>query len=258
MARVRSPNYPALSLAETVERVGRVFQKEHRHPSPKDVVIKGMGYGSVNGASLSALSAALKYGLLDRQGDQYRVSDRALTILHPHTPEEKAEAIRAAAAAPPLFADMMKDFPGSIPSDENLRAYLIRRGFAAGALTSVIQAFRETLEVVTPETTGYDASRDKSSQTRPPMENAASSRRRESDTTVQLPVPEERAHKTNRIRAGLTDAGDYEVNALLIDTDGFDRLIKALQVNRMLFEVIDPGIFDPEIKTWSKAPKEEP
>ena len=107
MARVRSPNYPALSLADAVERVGRVFQKEHRHPSPKEVVMKGMGYGGVNGASLGALSAAVKYGLLDKQGDQYRVSDRMLTILHPHTSQEKAEALEAAATAPPLFADMM-------------------------------------------------------------------------------------------------------------------------------------------------------
>jgi hypothetical protein len=255
MARVRSPNYPALSLTDAVERVVRVFQKEHRHPSPKEVVMKGMGYGSVNGASLGALSATVKYGLLDKQGDQYRVSDRALTILHPHNSQERSEALRAAATAPPLFADMIKDFPGSAPSDENLRAYLIRRGFSAGALTAVIQAFRETIELVTPESTGYDGSRDKSSETHPPMESAPS-RRRESDATVRSSVPEERASKINRIRAGLTDSGDYEVNALLIDTDGFDRLIKALQVNRMLFEMIDPGVFDPETNTWSKTPKE--
>src|SRR5882724_4240753 len=257
MARVRSPNYPALSLAETIDRVGRVFQKEHRHPSPKDVVIKGMGYGSVNGASLGALSAALKYGLLDRHGDQYRVSDRLLTILHPHNPGEKAEAVRAAATAPPLFADMMKDFPGSIPSDENLRAYLIRRGFSAGALTSVIQAFRETLELVAPETTGYDTSRDKSSETHRPMESAPM-RRREPDTDARPSAREEHGSKANRIRAGLTDAGDYEVNALLINTDGFDRLIKALKVNRMLFEEVDLGgrIFDTAAETWSEPSRD--
>jgi hypothetical protein len=218
MARVRSPNYPALSLKDMVARVERVFQKEHRHPRSKGLVMLRMGYGSVNGASLGALSAALKYGLLDKQGDQYQVSDRMLTILHPHTSQEKVEALKAAATAPPLFADMMKDFPGSIPSDENLRAYLIRRGFSSGALTFVIQSFRETIELIAMESS--------------PL------RSREPDTIGQS-GPKDRAPKTNRIRAGLTDEGAYEVNALLIDTDGFDRLIKALKVNRLLFEEVD-------------------
>ena len=84
MARVRSPNYPQFGLDEAIKRIGPVFEKERQHPMPKEVLAKHLGYGGVNGASLGAISAMLKYGLVDQEGESYRVTDRALAILHPH------------------------------------------------------------------------------------------------------------------------------------------------------------------------------
>lgn len=157
MARIRSPNYPAISLAEAINRIAQVHQKERQHPAVKEVILKGMGYGGVHGTSLGALSAALKYGLLEQEGkgDDYRVSDRAVAILHPHTPDEKAQAIRDAARAPALFSELLEHFKGDLPSDDNLRAYLVRRGFSQTSLPGVIQAFRDTMELVTPESEVY-------------------------------------------------------------------------------------------------------
>src|SRR5437879_5540185 len=108
MARVRSPNYPAISLPDAVQRIGQVFVKERQHLAPREVIVKGMGYGGVHGASLSAFSAALKYGLVEREGKDFRVSQCAVAILHPHTPIEKADAIREASLAPPLFAELVQ------------------------------------------------------------------------------------------------------------------------------------------------------
>lgn len=160
MARVRSPNYPALSLPEAITAITKVFAKENRHRADKEVVVKAMGYGGVNGASLGSLSALLKYGLLEQLKDGgYKVTERALAILHPQTPQEKVEAITAAAQEPALFAEMLKDFPGSIPSDDNLRSYLVRRAFGPTALSAVIKSFRETMSLVATEGAGYDSSR---------------------------------------------------------------------------------------------------
>lgn len=160
MARIRSPNYPAVSLAEALNRVAQVHMKERQHPAAKEVVLKGMGYSGVHGTSLGAFSAALKYGLLeqDGKGEDYRVSDRAVAILHPHTPEEKAQAIREAACAPALFAELLEHFKGDLPSDDNLRAYLVRRGFSQTSLPGFIQAFRDTMELVSPDSAAYNSS----------------------------------------------------------------------------------------------------
>src|SRR6185312_12335088 len=129
MTRVRSPNYPSISLGEAMVRVAQIFGEEHRHPTPREVVAKHMGYSGVNGASLSAISALLKYGLLEQEGDTYKVTDLAIALTHPQTPAEKAAAVQTAASKPALFAELLNQFKGRLPSDENLRAYLIRRGF---------------------------------------------------------------------------------------------------------------------------------
>lgn len=156
MARVRSPNYPAFSLPDAISRVQKIHTEEQHLAAPRDVIARHLGYGGLNGASNKSISALVKYGLLEEApGDRLRVSSRALAILYPSKPEDKADAIRAAAFAPALFGEIYGEWEGSQPSDANLRSYLIRRNFAADALDRVIQAYRETMELVTRETGAY-------------------------------------------------------------------------------------------------------
>jgi hypothetical protein len=153
--RIRSPNYPALSLPAALEKVTTLYRNQHTHSAPREVVAQGMGYNSLNGASATAISALHKYGLLDRIGDELKVSERAMRILHPETPEEKSSAIRDAASQPQLFAELTERFPGAFPSDDLLRNYLIRRGFAPAAVTSVILAYRDTMELANAQVGEY-------------------------------------------------------------------------------------------------------
>lgn len=155
--RIRSPNYPAISLPEAVTRVTSLYRSIHTHAAPREVVAKGMGYNTLNGASATAISALHKYGLLERVGDEVKVSERALSILHPHTPQEKAEAIKAAAGEPTLFAELAERFPGAMPNEDLLRNYLLRQGFAPGAVGHVIAAYRDTSDMVAAEGRGYDS-----------------------------------------------------------------------------------------------------
>lgn len=230
MARVRSPNYPALSLKEALERVAKVHERERQHPAAKDVVIKGMGYNAVHGASLGALSAAVKYGLLeqDGRGKDYRVSDRALAILHPHSPKEKAEALNEAARSPALFAELLDYFKGDLPSDDNLRAYLVRQGFTTSSLPSVIQSFRDTMELVTPISGDYNSSQlppARSEPENPPMiPGTATARHSALSPSPALGAP---------MRV-LFNGVQLEVSAILADADAVDRLVKALQANKAL------------------------
>jgi hypothetical protein len=154
--RVRSPNYPALSLPDALSKVAAVYRELHTHAAPREVVAKAMGYSGLSGASATSVSALHKYGLLEKAGnDEIRVSERAMSIMHPHSPEEKAKAVREAAVEPVLFAELSERFPGKIPNEELLRNYLVRKGFASSAVSSVILAFRETSEMVERENVGY-------------------------------------------------------------------------------------------------------
>lgn len=166
--RMRSPNYPAISLPDAIEKVKTLYADIHKHPAPREVVAKGMGYNSLNGASATAISALHKYGLLEKAGgSEVKVSDRALRILHPHSPEERSDAIREAAFEPPLFAEIAERFPGRAPNDELLRNYLVRKAFAPSAVSSVILAYRETSKFADEAVGDYDSGMESTSEASP-------------------------------------------------------------------------------------------
>jgi len=171
--RIRSPNYPALSLPEAIAKVETLYNSIHTHSAPREVAAKGMGYSSLNGASATAISALHKYGLLVREGEQIKISDRALRILIPHGKEEKADAIREAAREPTLFGELAERFPGKLPNEELLRNYLLRRGFAPAAVPAVVLAYRETSELVARQGGGHDSGSEPMES--PPMQSANSS-----------------------------------------------------------------------------------
>lgn len=233
MARIRSPNYPSMSLGDAVKKVAQVFEKEQQHPMDREVLMKGLGYAGVNGASLSAISAVQKYGLVDHIGEDYKVSDRALAVLHPHSQDEKASALREAALLPSLFAELHEQFSGSIPSDDNLRSYLIRRGFATGAITGVIGSFRETMQYVKDYANGL------------PMETPAigtHSPVQGSKGHMSLPPPRYGAAPTDSESRGQQSVplkvsffGDQlEVSATLFDVESVEKLIRVLEANKPL------------------------
>lgn len=150
MARVRSPNYPSISLPDAIERARKVYKSEHTHKAAPEVVAKIMGYNGLNGASLMVLSTLKKYGLLEEVGKDLKISQDALVILvDPEHSPERIAAIRKAAYAPALFAKLFEQYGDKAsPSDENIRSYLLRNGFAQGAVDTPIRCYRETLEFV--------------------------------------------------------------------------------------------------------------
>ena len=158
MARVRSPNYPALSLPEAIKLVTTVQAAEQHLAAPKEVVAKHLGYASYHGLAGRIVSAIEKYGLLEEvNGNKVKVSPLAMSILFPASPEEKQKAINEAAFKPSLFASIRDEWQGSRPSDENLRVYLIRKKFGSDALDRVIEVYKETMDLVTPESKVYSA-----------------------------------------------------------------------------------------------------
>lgn len=158
MARIRSPNYPGLSLPEALSRVQKIHAAENHLAAPRHVVAEHLGYGGINGASSKVISAIGKYGLLEEvNGDKVKVSPLAMSILFPKSPSEKSDAIREAAFKPALFSEIAQEWEGSQPSDGNLKSFLVRRNFATDAIDRVIQSYRETMELVARESGAYDS-----------------------------------------------------------------------------------------------------
>lgn len=166
MAKLRSPNYPSMGLADAIEKVRLVYQRDYRNTVDKTAVVAHMGYKSLNGASLTALSNLSKYGLLEGRGE-LRVTDDAVIILAESvdSPDRRA-ALSRCALQPELFRELKEKFPDAVPSQESLSAFLQRNGFSPTAAALASQAFRETMDLVTRDGLGYTGTRPDEPQKR--------------------------------------------------------------------------------------------
>jgi hypothetical protein len=158
MARVRSPNFPIISLPQAITRIEVIYDSEQTVPADRATLANHLGYSGLNGASLKMISALGKYGLLEElPNKQFRVSKLAMTIMHPASEGEKMDAIREAARGPALFQKLTEQFEGQRPSETNLRSWLLRNGFAKSAVDSVTKAYGETMDLVGDSSRGYNA-----------------------------------------------------------------------------------------------------
>ncbi len=155
MAKLRSPNYPAISLPEAVSEIQKIWDEEKRTPVPADVLSKAMGYTSLSGPVRTKVAALRKYGLLEQQGLLYKLSDSALHILHAEDMSERQQALQAAALRPELFRELHASH--SEASDNALKSHLIlHKKFSDAGARQFIKAFRETMSLANPSKAGYD------------------------------------------------------------------------------------------------------
>jgi hypothetical protein len=149
MARVRSPNYPSMSLPSAIEKVGVIHKAEGKNNISREGIAKLLGFNGLHGASSTALSALSKYGLLDNAKDgEARVSDLAIRILYADNDSEKRAALEDAASRPTLFKEIKEKWPDRPPTAENLKSFLARNGFAPASLDAVIQIYRDTIDSI--------------------------------------------------------------------------------------------------------------
>ncbi len=153
----RSPRAPQISLQEALIKVKAVYEKEHTHKANREVIATDMGYRGLSGSSATAIASLRQFGLLEGAGESMRVSDDATVILElPAGEPERVAAIKRAAFAPPLFAELNDVFGSKLPSDENLRLYLVKKGFNRDTANNLIRTYRDTLSLVKDEAQGYD------------------------------------------------------------------------------------------------------
>ncbi|HEY0323271.1 MAG TPA: hypothetical protein VGC66_20105 [Pyrinomonadaceae bacterium] len=157
----RSPRHPQVGLGEAIERIRLIYKKEHNHVADKEVVANDMNYAGINGASLGMIATLKQYGLLETVDDGLKVTEDAITILElPEDDSEKIEAMWKAALAPKLFSELYETYGDKLPSDDNLRLSLMRRGFSKKAAEVAVRAYRETIRLVQDTQSFYNAARE--------------------------------------------------------------------------------------------------
>ncbi len=157
--RMKSPNYPGIGLAQGINLVRELWNKEKRTPVTEEVAVKDMGYTSLNGATRTYLSALRKYGLIEGTDQGVRVSELGMRILHsPEGSPEHQKALQEAALKPELFRELYQTHIEA--SDENLKSFLIlSKQFSPAGAKQFISAFRDTVALAKPSTASYDASK---------------------------------------------------------------------------------------------------
>ena len=147
MAKVRSPNYPNVPLGAALEAVRPAFKKENRNKMSRSVLAGHMGYTSLNGRALGKIGAVRAYGLIEGSGDELRISDDAVAALNAPLEIDRKPALARMALKPTLFQELRKEFPNSLPSEENLRFSLVKRGFTADAAGKAAKSFLASLRL---------------------------------------------------------------------------------------------------------------
>lgn len=148
MAKVRSPNYPAMSLGPALDAIRPAFTKENRNKMSRAVLAKHMGYSSLNGRALGRIGAVRAYGLVEGSGDELRISDDAVVALNaPVGSSDRTAALGRLANKPALFQELTKDFP-TVPSLDNLKFTLIKKGFTPEAAEKAAKSYLATFNLV--------------------------------------------------------------------------------------------------------------
>ncbi len=148
MAKSRSPRYPSLTIIEALERVRKIYDKDHMNPIAKEVIVQHLGYTGLNGASLTMLGSLRRYGLLEPQGELLRVSRDAVALLElPPVEPGYREAFRRVIFTPELFSELRDTLGTVLPSEASLRHTLIQKGFIPSAAKEVIRVYNENIKL---------------------------------------------------------------------------------------------------------------
>lgn len=115
-------SYPYYDLDQSVE-VANVIHEKAGGNCTREQLAPLLGYsGTKNGGFLSRLSAAKTFGLVQEDGGNLRITERAQNILSPVTPEDTKRARIEAFLAVELFRNVYEKFKGTtLPADVGLK-----------------------------------------------------------------------------------------------------------------------------------------
>jgi hypothetical protein len=137
---------PALALPEAAEGLRQVYAQLGKGPYSRDLVATALGHKPGSGTANSKVGALTHYGLLDRTGSSYSVSEIGTKLLMPENDDEPIAALADAAKSPGLYAELVEAFAGkALP---HLLPNILARNYGVLPKSSeeVAQTFRATME----------------------------------------------------------------------------------------------------------------
>jgi len=151
--RVRSPNYPALTLEKSLGLIEVLFKQHSRYLVALEVAAKGWDISAKSSYIAQHLAALSAYGLIEIEGEKdskkIKVSDLAFKILMDKRPdsEEREALIKEAALKPNIFKKIYDKYSTVPPADDTLDYELkTQYGFNPASVTDFIDIFKQTIE----------------------------------------------------------------------------------------------------------------
>lgn len=145
MARMRSPNFPGLSLEDAIKAVKSIWDKNRLAPISREAAAKDLGYSGLTGRSLKVLGAMNQHGLIDNVSKgQVRVTQTAQDILIGFPEAVKRAAITKAGHTPSLYQGIYDRFEGAIPGENAVRFFLLQNGFTNEGVEKALRNFADT------------------------------------------------------------------------------------------------------------------
>lgn len=145
MARMRSPNYPAVTLEEAVKATKSLWDKNRCTTVSREAVAKDLGYTGLTGRSMQVLGALNQYGLTENVAKGHmRVTRTGEEVLIGYPEEIKRRAISRAARSPTFFGEIYGQFEGSAPGENAVRFFLLQNGFTNDGVEKALKVFADT------------------------------------------------------------------------------------------------------------------
>ena len=171
MARHRSPNYPTMSLEDSIKAIKKISDEAGRASMTGLEILNVLGYTTLSGASKSKFSALKKFGLVEGDYNQAKISELGVRILFPENDETTLSDYRTAALRPELFRQAYEKYGANLPSKGILKNWLVRElNFNERTVQKFIQSLQNTFEFA--KVKDGDEQDLESHQSSLPMENS--------------------------------------------------------------------------------------
>ncbi len=144
--RQRSKAYPGTTLEECVQLAIKIKRNLGGSKHSRETLARGMGFSGVSGAVAPRIAALVYFGLLEKSGSEYWLSDESKRVTDPLDADEKQTALRAAVRIPSLYRDLLDKFEPDGRLPEQLSIHLHRfHGIAANAAEKAADIFRQSV-----------------------------------------------------------------------------------------------------------------